>query len=84
MQTGEYISYHAFYWRTAKEKFVKSILKIDGDILMEQKVKGHYLLKVSNPCHRMNDHPKWQSSNNKFWKLPTESIKTINPNTTKK
>lgn len=81
---GAYITYHAFFWQRAKNKFVESILALDGDVLMETKAKGHYLLKVSNPCTHMKTHPKWASSNAKFWKLPTEVIKLINPNTTNK
>lgn len=81
---GAYITYHAFYWKIARNKFIKSIRAAGGDILMETNAKGHYLLKISNPCHQMKTHPKWQSSNNKFWNLPAQSIQTLNTNTTNK
>lgn len=83
MTSGKYITYHAFYWRIAKNKFAKSILNAGGDIEMEANGSNHYLLKVSNPYSKMNDHPKWTSSNNKFWGLPKETILTIQPNSTK-
>lgn len=75
--TGKFISYHAFTWATAKNRFVKSILKANGDIEQEAKEKGKYLVKVSNPNHQMKDHPKWQQSNNNYWKKPFISFKPI-------
>lgn len=77
---GQYFTFHAFYWRIAKNKFVKSILKAGGDIEMEKTGSNHYLVKVSNPSGKMKDHPKWASSNKKFWKLPKETILLIQPN----
>lgn len=83
MTKGQYITYHAFYWRIAKNKFVKSILNAGGDIEMEATGSNHYLVKISNPSSQMKDHPKWNSSNRKFWLLPKETILTIQPNSTK-
>lgn len=68
MTNSIYISYHAFNWGICKNKFVKSILKEGGDIEMEKKENGKYLVKVSNPSHNMNKHPRWQESSILFWK----------------
>lgn len=65
---GTYISYHAFTWAIAKRKFTKSILKANGEILQEEKLKNKYLVKVSNPSHHMNKHPKWSLSSKNFWR----------------
>lgn len=67
MKKAEYITPHAFYWRRAKNKFVKSILDAGGDILSEAKARGYYLARVSNPNHSMRGDIKWAKSNNKFW-----------------
>jgi len=66
--TGKYISYHLFNWSIAKNRFVKSILKADGNIEKEVKINGKYLVKVLNPASNMKLHKNWYKSNTAFFK----------------
>jgi hypothetical protein len=72
-----YFSYHCFTWKMAKNKFTKSIVEAGGEILQEQKEKGKYLVKVSNPNHNMKLHPGWQDSSKKYWQTPFTSFAPI-------
>lgn len=62
-----YISYHCFNWILGRILFVKSIIKVGGEILEIKKENGKHLVKVSNPISNMQKHKNWYNSNNKFF-----------------